>query len=113
MEDDSVKIFQRALPKEWVPRLYQRDYGIDYVVELFNYIDGQQEMAETLGEHVFVQLKSVLVTKIDTVKVYGRGNVAKGPLEHAKDDSLTIEVIKFQIDADTLLLSPQAIIFSA
>jgi hypothetical protein len=86
-----------------VPRLYQRDYGIDYVVELFNYIDAKQEMAETLGEHVFVQLKSVLVTEIEPIKVYSRGNVAKGPLKHPKDDSLTIEVIKFQIDADTLL----------
>lgn len=103
MEDDSVKIFQRLLPKEWVPRLYQRDYGIDYVVELFNYVDAEQQMAETLGEHVFVQLKSVLKTEIETVKVFGRGNVAKGPLQHSTDESLTIEVIKFQIDTDTLL----------
>jgi hypothetical protein len=103
MEDESVKIVQRALPKEWVIRPYQRDYGIDFVVELFNYIDAEQQMAETLGEHVFVQLKSVLTTDIVTVTVHGRGNVAKGALQHDKKDTLTIEVIKFQIDADTLL----------
>jgi hypothetical protein len=61
-----------------VIRPYHRDYGIDYVVELFNYVDEEQRMAETLGEHVFVQLKSVRRTEIETVAVYGRGNVAKG-----------------------------------
>lgn len=103
MEDESVQIFQRALPREWVIRPYQRDYGIDFVVELFNYIDAEKQMTETLGEHVFVQLKSVLTTDIETVKIHGRGNVAKGPLQPDKKDTLTIEVIKFQIDADTLL----------
>ena len=60
-------------------------------------------MAETLGEHVFVQLKSTLRTEIETVKVYGRGNVAKGPLQHSKQESFTIEVIKFEIDTNELL----------
>ena len=39
MEDESVKVLQGLLPKEWVIRPYHRDYGIDYVIELFNYVD--------------------------------------------------------------------------
>jgi Domain of unknown function (DUF4365) len=103
MEDESVKVLQRLLPKEWVIRPYHRDYGIDFIVELFNYVDEERRMAETLGEHVFLQLKSVLRTEIETVAVSGRGNVAKGALQHSQKDSVTISVIKFQIDTDELL----------
>jgi len=39
MEDESVKVLQRPLPKEWVLRSYHRDYGINYIIELFNYVD--------------------------------------------------------------------------
>jgi Domain of unknown function (DUF4365) len=103
MEDESVKVLRRLLPKESVIRPYHRDYGIDYVIELFNYVDEEQRMAETLGEHVFVKLKSVLRTDIETVTVHGRGNVAKGALRHAPRDSFPINVIKFQIDTNELL----------
>lgn len=91
------------MPAEWVLRPYKPDYGLDFALELFDYVDAEQKMAETLGEHVFIQLKSVLRTEIEPVKVYGRGNVAKDELNEQKDDFLTIDVLKFQIDTDELL----------
>lgn len=103
MEDDSAAVLKSLLPRPWVLRPYKPDYGLDYTIELFNYVDKDEKMTETLGEHVFVQLKSELTTNIELVKVYPRGNVAKGPLKHTKDESLTIEVIKYQLDTDTLL----------
>jgi hypothetical protein len=103
MEDQSDTILKSLLPKAWVLRPYKPDYGLDYTVELFNYIDEDKKMAETLGEHVFIQLKSTLRTEIETVKVYGRGNVTKGPLQHSNQESFTIEVIKFEIDTEELL----------
>jgi hypothetical protein len=103
MEDGSDAILRGLIPSEWVLRPYKPDYGLDFALELFDYVDEEQKMAETLGEHVFIQLKSALRTEIESVKVYGRGNVAKGVLNEQKDDFLTIDVIKFQIDTDELL----------
>lgn len=103
MEDGSDVILRSLMPPEWVLRPYKPDYGLDYALELFDYVNGEQKMAETLGEHVFIQLKSVLRTEVEAVKVYDRGNVAKGELNEQKDDFLTIEVLKFQIDTDELL----------
>lgn len=103
MEDGSDAILRSLMPAEWVLRPYKPDYGLDFALELFDYVDAEQKMAETLGEHVFIQLKSVLRTEIEPVKVYGRGNVAKDELNEQKDDFLTIDVLKFQIDTDELL----------
>src|ERR1700722_12165227 len=103
MEEGSDAILRGLMPSEWVLRPYKPDYGLDFALELFDSVDEEQKMAESLGEHVFIQLKSVLRTEIESVKVYGRGNVAKGVLNEQKDDFLTIDVIKFQIDTDELL----------
>ncbi len=102
MEEGSDAILRGLLPPEWVLRPYKPDYGLDFALELFDFVDAEQKIAQTLGEHVFIQLKSVLRTEFESVRVFGRGNVAKGQLNEQKDDALTIEVIKFQIDTDEL-----------
>jgi len=54
MEDESYKIIKDALPKHWVVRDFNRpDYGIDIVIELFEFVE--KEMTETLREFIFVQ----------------------------------------------------------
>lgn len=98
MEDESVRLLRTVLPKEWVIRDYRPDYGIDLVVELFKYIDSEKKMAETLGETLFLQLKSISTTSIETVRVFSRGNVAKGPLQTREDSFLDIDVIKLPVD---------------
>ncbi|QHD01010.1 hypothetical protein PspS04_11890 [Pseudomonas sp. S04] len=102
-EDISVRVLREKLPKEWVVHSYGADYGIDCVVELFDFIDEDKNIAETLGENFFVQLKSSDCIEYATRKAYGRGNVAKGTLIEDKDDCVEIPVAKFQLDMSDIL----------
>jgi hypothetical protein len=102
MEDASFRLLRETLPEEWVIRDYRPDYGIDLAVELFKYIDNEHKVAETLGETLFLQLKSIATINIETVRVFSRGNVAKGALNEKKESYLDIDVIKFQLDTTEL-----------
>lgn len=102
-EDISVRVLREKLPKEWVVHSYGADYGIDCVIELFDFIDDDKNIAETLGENFFVQLKSSDCIEYATRKAYGRGNVAKGALIEDKDDCVEIPVAKFQLDMSDIL----------
>ena len=58
MEEASYLIIKKHIPKEWVIREFNKpDYGIDLVIELFEKID--EDISETLGEFIYVQVKSV------------------------------------------------------
>lgn len=103
MEDRSLSIVKQLLPDEWVIREYKPDYGIDLVIEFFKYIDDAKEKADTLGEFVFVQLKSIRETQIKKLTVYPRYNVEKFPYSPQKDESVEIDVIPFKIDTNELL----------
>lgn len=103
MEDQSYSIFKQLLPEEWAVHEYRPDYGIDLVVELFKYTDEAREAADTLGEVVFVQLKSVKTTEIRRQRVYSRTNVEKSVGGARGRDHKDIEVISFTIDTDELL----------
>jgi hypothetical protein len=103
MENTSLQIIRNILPSEWVIRDYKPDYGIDISVEIFEYIDDSNSIAETLGEWFFAQVKSVKTTQIKTIKVHSRGNVEKSPLTQYKNELLEIEVIPFKIDTNELL----------
>jgi hypothetical protein len=76
-EDISFRVLRDKLPQEWVVHSYGADYGIDCVVELFDFVDEDKTIAETLGENFFVQLKSSDCIEYSTRKAYGRGNVAR------------------------------------
>lgn len=82
---------------------YGPDYGIDCVVELFDYVDDSKEVAETLGEQFFVQLKASDAVEYAVRRAYSRGNVAKGPLTEDKAEYVDIEVANFQLDVADLL----------
>ena len=47
-EEESLQLVRSLLPEEWVIHEYKPDYGIDNVVEIFRYVDGEREIAETL-----------------------------------------------------------------
>jgi hypothetical protein len=102
-EDISVRVLREKLPQEWIVHSYGADYGIDCVIELFDFIDDERKVAETLGENFFVQLKSSDCIEYSSRKAYGRGNVAKGSLAEDKDDYVEIEVAKFQLDISDIL----------
>ena len=48
-EDISIRVFREKIPKEWVVHSYGADYGIDCVVELFDFVDDEQKIAETVS----------------------------------------------------------------
>lgn len=69
MEDESFQIIKKLIPKEWVIREFNRpDYGIDLVIELFDKVD--EQISETLGEFIYVQVKSVKQIEIKKRKFF-------------------------------------------
>jgi len=103
MEEDSFSVIRDKLPKEWVLHDYRPDYGIDLVVELFEFVDSSKKIAETLGEHIYVQVKSMQNAKIETIRVFQRTNVEKSAPDYDKSKYFDIEVIKFVLDTSELL----------
>lgn len=102
-EDISFRVLRERLPQEWVVHSYGADYGIDCVVELFDFINNEKKLAETLGENLFIQLKSSDCIEYVTRKAYRRGNVAKGRLSEDKNDYVEIQVAKFKLDMSDIL----------
>ena len=101
MEDESYEIINKFIPKSWVIREFNRpDYGIDLVIELFENIN--DKVAETLGEFIFVQVKSV--KKVDKVKeiLYPVDNVAKSRWKEEKSEYVEMELVKYSFDTDSL-----------
>lgn len=102
-EDISFRVLRERLPQEWVVHSYGADYGIDCVVELFDFINNEKKLAETLGENLFIQLKSSDCIEYVTRKAYKRRNVTKGKLSEDKNDYVEIQVAKFKLDMSDIL----------
>lgn len=102
-EDDSFQILKEKLPREWVIHSYGADYGIDCVIELFDFTNKDKTLAETLGENIFIQLKASSSVNYTTRKAFARANVAKGPLKENKNDFHEIQVAKFKLDISDIL----------
>lgn len=107
MEDESIQIIKEKLPPHWVIRPYRPDYGIDLSVEVFKLANDNSNQSEALGEHFFVQVKSVEKMQLHKIKVHPCMNVAKFSreinFEHSKHDPIEIDVLKYSLD--TALLS--------
>jgi len=101
MEDESYQIIKKHIPKEWVIRDFNRpDYGIDIVIELFDKID--QEVSETLGEFIYIQVKSVNNVAVTKEKIFNVGNVAKGIWNEDDSEYTEIELVKYVFDTNSL-----------
>lgn len=101
MEDKSYQLIKNTIPEHWVIREFNRpDYGIDLVIELFDKIN--DTVSETLGEFIYVQVKSVDKLKTKKEKVYPVGNVSKGNWVENKSEHIEIDVAKFSIDTDSI-----------
>ncbi len=87
------------------PQLHP-DFGIDRVIEVFERQDvgDSKAVAQTLGELLFVQIKSTATVKKSTRTVHSRMNVAKfGPEAPPPDDgTASINVIPYSIDVSLL-----------
>ena len=103
MEEESGKALRAALPQHWVIHGYAPDYGVDGTVEIFEFVDGDQRYAETLGEMFLFQLKSVEKCEVQDRQLHPRFNVEKGPYRRTAGDSVDVEIIPYQLETDELL----------
>lgn len=101
MEDESYQIIKRHIPKEWVIREFNRpDYGIDIVIELFDKLD--EQVSETLGEFIYIQVKSVKNIAVTKENIFNVGNVAKGTWKEDKSEYIELDVVKYSFDTDSI-----------
>lgn len=101
-EDSSFPVFREVLPAAWVIHQYAPDYGIDYAVELFDFLENDPLMAETLGESFYVQLKSSTCVEYAKKRVFSRQNIERTPPTKKRTDFVDIEVAKFQLETSEL-----------
>lgn len=101
MEDESYKIINKYIPDHWVARMFNSpDYGVDLVIEIFDKVN--DKVSETLGEYLYLQVKSVQKIEVKTEKIYPVGNVAKFGWKEDKSEYFNIDVVKFVIDTDSI-----------
>jgi len=106
IDAEGQQLLRSRLPRHWVLREYRPDYGLDFALEIFAAAkDGQHTKTyETLGEHIFIQLKSVTSCEIKPLKLYGRMNVEKTRELLNKDDIVgEINTVCFQLETSELV----------
>lgn len=95
-------IIESLLPVHWTIREYKPDYGIDLSIELFESkknIKGEI-VYDTLGEHIFIQVKGTSSPNFSKHRIYEKHNVEKKLAASKKYKE--IDVIKFQLDTNEL-----------
>jgi len=109
IDQDGIGLLRTKLPRHWLLREYRPDYGLDFTIETFKAANvggaaGGSATYETLGEHVFVQLKSAAEPEVYSLDIYGRSNVEKGPEQlNRKDKVATIETYRIQLEMSELV----------
>jgi hypothetical protein len=107
IDADGQRLLRARLPRHWVLREYRPDYGLDYSLEVFRDPSGKDtkhQTYETLGEHLFIQLKTVEDATTGFLKIYGRYNVEKRRETLNKDDLVgELETIRIQIETSELV----------
>ncbi len=88
-------------------REYRPDYGLDYSLEIFRDSSGTDQHCqtyETLGEHLFIQLKTVADPKVAPLKVFRRHNVEKARESLDKNELVgEPETFRIQIERSELV----------
>lgn len=100
--DQAIEIVKSVLPKEWVIRELKPDYGIDLLIELFDYVNAEKNVCETLGEFIYIQVKGTSNLTKRKVKIYAVHNVAKFEWKENKNEYLEIEAIIYSLDTSLL-----------
>lgn len=98
-EDASEALVAQLLPEEWVIRKLHPDYGVDITVEVF---ERQGQQIPTMGEFLFVQLKSTTSLKRGVEPIRPRGNVEKGLDPQDREADHELDVIRYVVDCDTI-----------
>ncbi len=107
IDADGERLLRSLLPRHWVLREYRPDYGLDFALEIFRQpttSTTKHATYETLGEHLFIQLKSMASTSSLPLQLYGRGNVEKQPETLQMSDPVgTLDTIRFSIETSELV----------
>lgn len=101
------ELLRSKLPKHWLMREYRPDYGLDYALETFQAgveVGNRLRTYETLGEHIFIQLKSIASAETAPFRIFGRGNVEKAPERLNKDDLVVaLDTYRFSLETSELV----------
>lgn len=107
IDREGEKLLRAKLPQHWLLRDYRPDYGLDFTIETFKAgvaAEGKLKTYETLGEHVFVQLKSVAEPTPASLTLYSRGNVEKAPEQLDRTEKVAdIDTYRFQLETSELV----------
>jgi len=107
IDQDGQQLLREKLPKPWILREYRPDYGLDFSIEVFKTLEseaGRRPMHETLGEHFFVQLKSIDDPEVLPLDLYGRGNVEKAREQLNREDKVgTLDTYRFSLETTELV----------
>lgn len=99
IDSEGIELLKSLLPRHWVLREYRPDYGLDFAIEIFDEKLAGKDTHETLGEHIFIQLKSTKACLIESLKIYQRGNVEKGVEQLQMDgDFEEIDTVRIGLD---------------
>ncbi|KAA9017980.1 DUF4365 domain-containing protein [Niallia endozanthoxylica] len=102
IEKKSLEIVGSILPDYWTIREYKPDYGIDLEIELFEPKDeDKKRVYDTLGEHIFIQVKGTENIDFSTYTIHERKNVEMYEGVQGKPYK-KIDVVKFQLDTAEL-----------
>jgi hypothetical protein len=107
IDQQGEELLRSRLPSHWIMREYRPDYGLDFAIEVFKprgASTGRPVAYETLGEHLFVQLKSVAQPVVKPLTIFGRGNVEKGPEHLDRTDKVAeIDTYRYQLEISELI----------
>lgn len=105
IEAKSLEIVRKMLPLEWEIRGINPDYGLDLSIELFEDRNKARlkDAVETLGEHIYIQVKGTEKIKKQTIKIYEEGNNETNILNDSnKALQGEMEVVSFNLDVSLL-----------
>jgi hypothetical protein len=106
IDAEGQRLLRSRLPRHWILREYRPDYGLDFALEIFSAAkEGEHATTyETLGEHIFIQLKTVKSSDIKPLKLYGRMNVEKGREALNKNDLVgELNTVRFSLETPELV----------
>jgi hypothetical protein len=106
IDEKGQLLLKSLLPQHWVLREYRPDYGLDYALEIFSPPSSALKYitCETLGEHIFIQLKSVSSTKGLLSKLHCRVSIEKQSEKLMKGELAgTLDAIRFSLETSELV----------
>ena len=103
IDSKAISVIENLLPSHWTIRDYKPDYGIDLSIELFESktnVKGET-VFDTLGEHLFIQVKGTKSPKYSKHSIYKRHNVEKEKVIESQKAG-EIDVVNFQLDTNEI-----------